>query len=143
MALSQGFFFGVDVLGSALLHFLWQGAALGLIYWLLRLLCTGVAARYRLGMGILLALTLCPLLTMIYLWPAAGASGVATMSALPLLAGTITAVADHAVSSWRYQQMLSWLVAVWMCGVLVIALRSLWQWRRLATGTLICRRPGE
>ena len=132
MALSRGFFFGVDVLGWALLHFLWQGAALGLIYWLVRPLCTGVAARYRLGMGILLALTLCPLLTMTYLWPAAGASGVATMSALPLLAGTITAVADHAVSSWRYQQMLPWLVAGWMCGVLVIALRSLWQWRRLA-----------
>jgi hypothetical protein len=53
----------VDAVGWSLLHFLWQGALLGLVYRVLRPLCHGVGARYRLGMLTLSAMLLCPLVT--------------------------------------------------------------------------------
>ena len=131
MAFSQTFIAGVDALGAVLLHFLWQGAALGLLYALLRPLCASVGARYRLGMALLLALALCPVLTLAYVWPVAGAT-VAAASLASTLTGSIAAVADGAASDWGLREFLPWLVAAWMCGVVVIGMRSLWHWRRLA-----------
>jgi bla regulator protein BlaR1 len=131
MAFSQTFIAGVDTLGAVLLHFLWQGAALGLLYALLRPLCASVGARYRLGMLVLLALGLCPVLTLAYIWPAAGTT-VTTTGLSSTLTGSIAAVADSATSDWDLREFLPWLVAAWMCGVVVIGMRSLWHWRRLA-----------
>lgn len=133
MAFSQTFIADVDALGAVLLHFLWQGAALGLLYALLRPLCGSVGARYRLGMSMLLALALCPLLTFFYLWPGdgVGAAMVATILTSPP-AASIAPVADGTASDRNLREFLPWLVAAWMCGVVVIALRSLWHWRRLA-----------
>jgi TonB family protein len=133
MAFSQTFIAGVDALGAVLLHFLWQGAVLGLLYALLRPACASARARYRLGMGMLLALALCPLLTIFYVWPG-GAAAVTTAatSLTPASVGSIVAAADGAVANWDLREFLPWLVAAWMCGVLVIASRSLWHWQRLA-----------
>jgi len=131
MALSQTFIAGVDALGAVLLHFLWQGAALGLLYAILRPLCVSVGARYRLGMAVLIALALCPVLTLIYAWPTAGTTAMAG-SLTATLTGSIAAVADSAVSDWGVREFLPWLVAAWMFGVLIIGMRSLWHWRRLA-----------
>jgi bla regulator protein BlaR1 len=131
MAFSQTFIAGVDALGAVLLHFLWQGAALGLLYAILRPLCVSVGARYRLGMTLLLALALCPVLTLIYVWPAVGAAGT-TASLTATLTGSIAAVTDGAIANWGVREFLPWLVAAWMFGVVVIGMRSLWHWRRLA-----------
>jgi bla regulator protein BlaR1 len=131
MAFSQSFIAGVDALGAVLLHFLWQGAALGLLYALLRPLCVNVGARYRLGMGTLLALALCPLVTLFYVWPVAG-TAVAAAGLTSTLSGSIAAVAGAPESNWDLREILPWLVAMWMCGVVVIGMRSLWHWRRLA-----------
>ena len=131
MAFSQTFIAGVDALGAVLLHFLWQGAALGLLYALLRPLCVSVSARYRLGMAVLLALALCPVITLIYVWPVAGTA--ATVSSLAAtLTGSIAAVANSAATDWGVREFLPWLVAAWMFGVVIIGMRSLWHWRRLA-----------
>ena len=100
MAFSQTFMAGVDALGAVLLHFLWQGAGLGLIYLLLRPLCPRVGARYHLGMGMLLALATCPVLTIVYLWPAGGgAASTASGMLNPALTGSIAAVAGDAIST--------------------------------------------
>jgi hypothetical protein len=70
MAISpQALLAWVDAIGWTLLHFLWQGTVLGLFYALVRPLFPGVAARYRLGMGVLVALLACPLITLAYVWP--------------------------------------------------------------------------
>ncbi len=133
MAFSQTFMAGVDALGAVLLHFLWQGAGLGLIYLLLRPMCPRVGARYRLGMGMLLALATCPVVTIFYLWPAAGSTAATASGMLaPALTGSIAAVAGDAISTAGLRELLPWLVAGWIFGVVVIALRSLWHWRRLA-----------
>jgi TonB family protein len=131
MAFSQTFIASVDALGAVLLHFLWQGAALGLLYALLRPLCASVGARYRLGMTLLLALALSPVVTLFYVWPVAGTT-VTTASLASTFTDSIAAVADSAASDWGLREFLPWLVAAWMCGVVVIGLRSLWHWRRLA-----------
>ncbi|HSC10265.1 MAG TPA: M56 family metallopeptidase [Rhodanobacteraceae bacterium] len=122
----------VDAVGWTLLHFLWQGALLGLVYRVLRPLCHGVGARYRLGMLTLSAMLLCPIVTFVYLWPApALAPGVA--AALPSIdvtatdAGLQAAAGGNVLESW-----LPWLVAIWFVGASAIAIRAFNQWRRLA-----------
>ena len=133
MELSSSFIAGVDALGSALLHFLWQGALLALVYASLRPFCASVTARYRLGMGMLFALAACPLLTLVWVWPADADAPSATAAALsPLFGGAVNAVAaDAGAATWGLREYLPALVAAWIFGVVVIASRSLWHWRGL------------
>jgi TonB family protein len=122
----------VDAVGWTLLHFLWQGALLGLVYRVLRPLCHGVGARYRLGMLTLSAMLLCPVVTFVYLWPApALAPGVA--AALPSIDVAASDAGLQAVSGGNVlESWLPWLVAVWFIGASAIAIRAFNQWRRLA-----------
>jgi TonB family protein len=111
-----------------LLHFFWQGAFIGGAYALARPFFPTMAARYRLGLGALIALASCPVATLIYLWPE---PGVQSASALPAIGASMLAAADHAVSGWRLHAALPWLVGAWFVCVAVLATRSFWQWRRL------------
>ncbi len=122
----------VDAVGWSLLHFLWQGAVLGLVYRVLRPLCQGVGARYHLGMLTLSAMLLCPLVTFVYLWPApALVPGVA--AALPSIDVAATDIGSQAASGGAMlESWLPWLVAVWFVGASAIAIRAFAQWRRLA-----------
>ena len=127
----------VDAVGWSLLHFLWQGALLGLVYRVLRPHCHSVTARYRLGMLTLSAMLLCPLVTFAYLWPSnPGAGPVAALGLVSLGAAAIdmaggsadgTAAGGAALEAW-----LPWLVAMWFVGASAIAIRAFAQWRRLA-----------
>ena len=129
MALPQNFIELVNVVGAALLHFLWQGVLIGAVYALARPFFPGMSARYRVGLIALVALALCPLVTLAYLWPDSGSRTVS--SALPTIGATMLAAADHAVSDWQLRTALPWLVGTWFICVAVLASRSLWQWRRL------------
>ena len=124
----------VDAVGWSLLHFLWQGAVLGLAYRVLRPLCHGVGARYRLGMLTLSAMLLCPLVTFVYLWPVpALAPGAA--AALPSIDVAAADIGSQAVSGGGgavLESWLPWLVAIWFVGASAIAIRAFAQWRRLA-----------
>ncbi len=126
----------IDVLGRSLLHFFWQGAVVGLLYWLLRSLCTGVEARYRLGMAALLALLACPLATLLWLQPSAAVLVGAEGSTQPILGSAIAATATQLASGAQLQisiqQALPWFVGLWLAGVCLIATRSFLHWRRLA-----------
>lgn len=132
----------IDALGRSLLHFLWQGALIGLSYWLLRPLCASVRARYRFGMSALLLMLACPLATLALLRPAVDALGNASASAVPIPDDVIAATA-LLVSTARWEQALPWFVALWLAGVCLIATRSFLHWRRLAravrTATLLPR----
>ncbi len=121
----------VDVIGAVLLHFVWQGAVIGSAYALARPFFREVSARYRLGMSALIALALCPLVTVIYLWPTAGVAATNAASALPTIGATMLAAADRAAEHWPLRAALPWLVGIWSLGVIALASRSLWQWRRL------------
>ena len=136
MSLPADWFVAIDALGAALLHFLWQGAVAGLLYFLIRPLCASARTRYCLGLCLLAALALCPVLTLIWLWPVAGSAPVAGNF------DTVAAVAAQELPNWQLQPVLPWLVALWLCGVLGIAARSLWQWRNLQVLVRGASRPG-
>jgi hypothetical protein len=51
------------LIGWALVHFVWQGVLLGLVYGAVRAVLPRGEARYRFGMAMLIALAVCPLLT--------------------------------------------------------------------------------
>lgn len=127
----------IDALGAALLHFLWQGAAVGLLYLLLRPLCANAGTRYCLGLCLLAALALCPMVTLAWLWPATSAVVPTTGS----FEG-VAAVAARELPHWQLRPLMPWLVALWFCGVLAIAARSLWQWRHLQKLVRGASRPG-
>ena len=127
MALPQGVLVAIDVLGVVLLHFLWQGAVVGLVYAGLKPLCTSPTARYRLGLLAMAALAAAPVVTAIWCWPS---NSTAAVDSTPLLAATLQA-GQQAMADWQIKPLLPWLVAAWLFGVVVIAARSLWQWRRL------------
>ncbi len=131
MAIStQALLAWVDAIGWTLLHFLWQGTVLGLFYGVVRPLFPGVAARYRLGMGVLLAMLACPLVTLAYVWPAP-VTQVSAALALPSL--TVSADASSlGLPSLTLEAWLPWLVAAWFVGVSAIALRAFAHWRRLS-----------
>ena len=129
MALPQNFIELVNVVGAVLLHFLWQGVLIGAVYALARPFFPGMSARYRVGLIALVALALCPLVTLAYLWPESDSHSVT--STLPTMGATMLAAADHAVSGWQLRAALPWLVGAWFVCVAVLASRSLWQWRRL------------
>ena len=128
MALPQNFIEVVNVVGAVLLHFLWQGAFIGGVYAVARPFFPTMSARYRLGLAALIVLALCPVVTLVYLWPE---PGVQSASALPAIGATVMAAADRAVSGWHLQAALPWLVGAWFVCVAVLATRSFWQWRRL------------
>lgn len=137
MNLPASWFVAIDVLGATLLHFLWQGAAVGLLYLLVRPLCASAGTRYRLGLCLLAVLALCPAGTLAWLWPAAGAAA-STANGFD----TVAAVAAQELPHWPLRPLLPWLVALWLCGVFGIAARSLWQWRNLQVMVRGASRPG-
>ncbi|MBS0590675.1 MAG: TonB family protein [Proteobacteria bacterium] len=122
----------IHALGWALLHFLWQGLAIGALYAALRHCFGSPAARHAFGLGCLIAMLACAVLTFCLAWPAVVApddlvgTAVATVS-------TASATGDSILDRFaRVEHLLPVGVAIWFAGVCVIALRSLRQWRCLA-----------
>ncbi len=121
----------IDAIGWTLLHFLWQGAAIGVAYAAARSLLAREAsdARYLLGLGALALLALTPLLTLARLWPAA--ADVAPAGAAWLDAPAASAAAAGIDLAALVGTLLPWLVAAWLLGVCVLAARALREWHRL------------
>lgn len=122
----------VQVLGWALLHFVWQAAVIAALYALLRRCLPRGEARYLLGMLALVALALCPLLTA---WHLTGAA-FATPETGATFATAIAAPprSDHgSANNWQMLVVagLPWLVLMWSCGVTFLSLRVWRHWRRL------------
>lgn len=120
-------------LGWTLLHFLWQGAVVGLFYVCLRTLLADAApqARYLLSLSILAILALLPVATFWYL------SGTPLM-VRPLegfAAGTHMFV-THAQGSWLealrglLHPLVPWTVPAWSVGVALLGFKSIAGWRR-------------
>jgi beta-lactamase regulating signal transducer with metallopeptidase domain len=121
-----------QTLGWTLLHFLWQGAALGLLAWLALTLLRGASARTRYGLACacLLLMVAAPALTYLALRPgfealapalAAPSEGLAPAGALPL-AQRVKVALDPS---------LPWLLAGWAAGVLLLSIRFLGSWIRV------------
>jgi bla regulator protein blaR1 len=125
----------VRVVGWVLLHFVWQGVLLGLLYAVARAVLPRGEARYRFGMAVLVALALCPLLT---LWRLLEGVPNVIPTAAELVAPVATGYGTAAVATtWAWDAdldaLLPWLVLAWSLGVLLLSLRAWRQWRGLKT----------
>ena len=130
----------IGALGWALLHFVWQGALVGLTLWCVLALTAGRASevRYAAACTALFAMVALPALTFVRL--AAHAYESVASSGLLANGGSMSISADggSAVSLWalwvdRIDASMPWLMLAWCAGVLVFSLR-------LALGLQVVRR---
>jgi bla regulator protein blaR1 len=121
----------VQQLGLTLLHFIWQGALIGLLYAGLLQLTRHAQARtrYNLAVVTLAALAIAPPLTFTYLAiqtlggvPASPGSGADML----VMTAQSAASATHVAGYWLY-----WVVGAWLAGVLVFGSRMVIGWRYL------------
>ncbi|MEM6639774.1 MAG: M56 family metallopeptidase, partial [Pseudomonadota bacterium] len=116
----------IDTLATLLLHSLWQGALIGLLYALSLLYLRNAAPRARYGAALvaLLALALAPALTGLAMALSASVPSVFSSPSPGELARSWAPV-------WGDAGQLGPLwVALWLAGVITLSIRVLWNWRR-------------
>lgn len=118
----------VHNLGLTLLHFVWQGALIGLLYGVCSLLARRARAqvRYDLAVLALAILAATPIATFLYLssQPAVTGGGSGNIE-------TLVFALEHSVTSAQAGTLLHWVVAAWMIGVAILSTRLLLGWRHL------------
>lgn len=121
------------IIGWALLHFIWQAALLGGVYWLVRGALPRGEFRYRFGMATLLVMAICPMLTVWRLQPAMqeGVAVIGAQAGGTVMASVQPTIASSPLGHDGLEGMLPWLVLTWICGVAVLSLRAWRQWRNL------------
>lgn len=124
----------VQALARSLVHFLWQGALVGLLAGgVLALLAKAKAtARYATALGALLLMAALPLATAAWLADsAAPAAAVAPAARTPSspLPDSGEGVPAPAVSLASLPAALPWVLGVWLAGVAALTLYHLGGWR--------------
>jgi beta-lactamase regulating signal transducer with metallopeptidase domain len=118
-------------LGLALLHFLWQGAALAALAALAMGLAKSASTRYALGVAFLVAMAAAPVVTFVILQRTPSASAATTVvvnaremiHAQPAPAARVKIARDPAPGSTQ-QTSYVLLVEVWFLGVLLFSMRT-------------------
>ena len=140
-------------LGWTLLHFLWQGAVIALLYWIADRLCArrGASIRYVIALAALLAMPVAALVTLVReeAVPAPPAQQMMARAAASfttniLLVPTDVTSAAPATSMPRsvralLSESLPWLDGVWLVGVFFFSLRALGGWWLLRRLRLIAQ----
>jgi bla regulator protein BlaR1 len=119
----------IEQLGLSLLHFLWQGTLIGLLYWLTLIIARPASAqtRYTLAVGTLFALGLAPIVTFFQL----GAVSTGAPAPLNADAAAIAPMLVTASSPAGPPSLLAWTVVAWLAGVALLSLRLLLGWRHI------------
>lgn len=130
----------IQALGWTLVHFVWQGAIVGLVFWLAMHLASaaGARVRYRLALGLFIAAGVMPLMTFAMVLETATGS----VAALGIIEAGAQAGGAPAAGGTEWLLMLervlephlAWAVALWLAGVIVMSGRvclDWWQVRRL------------
>jgi beta-lactamase regulating signal transducer with metallopeptidase domain len=117
------------LLAQALLHFLWQGAALAALAYMVMSLCRSASARYAIGVATLLLMVAAPIGTFLVLRgqiesseataPADTAYAPAEVADASILTHT-----KHSPTRPENAPYFVWLVEGWFAGVLLLSLRS-------------------
>lgn len=125
-----------QILGWTLIHFLWQGLALGLAAWLGLVLLRGASAkaRYGLACAFLLLMVAAPAATAFLLQRQAPSAAlvplsVAVEAAAPASATSMVPLAQRVKAA--LDPALPWLLAGWAMGVLLLSTRFLGSWVRV------------
>ncbi|MFZ1721990.1 MAG: M56 family metallopeptidase, partial [Dokdonella sp.] len=122
----------MQALGWTLVHFLWQGLIIGIVYAQVRRFVPAdqSSLRYAFGLFSLLALLLAPILTLALLWPSAAMETTHAHASGTVSAGlaTTTTLSPGAPA---FDGLLALLVAAWLAGVLLMIGRAAQQWHSL------------
>lgn len=122
----------IQALGWSLIHFLWQGAVVGVLFALVRALLPAErsSARYLIGLMALLILVFCPVLTFFMLWSPLESQSMSLGDAVVVIStgssSLLVAENSAGLDGW-----LPWLVAGWLSGVAMMIWRAVYQWRAL------------
>ncbi len=122
----------MQALGWTLIHFLWQGAIVGINFAMVRRLVPSEQSslRYAFGLFSLFALVMAPVLTLALLWPSGGLEAVQANDSIIVNASLASSVtAANATSA--FESLLPVLVVAWLAGVLLMVGRAVHQWRSL------------
>jgi beta-lactamase regulating signal transducer with metallopeptidase domain len=107
----------VQPIGWTLLHFVWQGALVALAAAVLMALSTRPAVRYAIGVSGLAVMLAAPVVTFAII---SRAPALAFFPPMRVAQGVITPPLHFLATPY-----LSWLVAAWLCGVMLLAARAL------------------
>jgi beta-lactamase regulating signal transducer with metallopeptidase domain len=136
-----------QALGVALAHFVWQGAAIALGVGAL-LSCMGrrpARERYALACLGLLVMVVLPVAS--FGSVLAGAASGGSSASATLGEGALTWTPALTLARWagaRLETLRPWLMSAWMCGVLLLSLRTVFSWRQAqALAREGTRRPGD
>ena len=121
----------VQSLGWALLHFVWQGAALAAVLSVLMACCRRASTRYALGVGAMILLVAAPVITLLFLLPRAQPSvgwmsepsAATTLNLAEATVGTASEAQAVPQSQPRPNRLI-WLVELWFVGVGLFSLRA-------------------
>jgi len=118
------------LLALALLHFLWQGAALAALAYVLMALCRSAATRYAIAVAMLILMVSAPATTLLVLrahekaeTPLNTAEGV-TMSPGHAVSFPPEAAIPRSIPQEMTSAYFLWLVEAWFAGVMLLSLRS-------------------
>jgi beta-lactamase regulating signal transducer with metallopeptidase domain len=122
------------VIALAILHFLWQGAALAALASVAMALCRSAAMRYAIGVGVLALMFVAPGVTFFLLRQQTAAPAFSTIFSRQVSSRNVLAsnALDTNISAPTNQQRssipplpgyLNWLVEVWLAGVALLSLR--------------------
>ena len=117
------------LLAQALLHFLWQGAALAALAYVAMALFRSASTRYAIGVGTLLLMFVAPVGTFFVLraqndGTARRISADAAQDSAAPATRAVLARAEHAAAKPHPAPYLLWLVEAWFAGVMLLSLRS-------------------
>lgn len=124
----------VETLGWTLLHFVWQGALLGVAFFLAMAAMKDATARsrYHWGLALFLLTAAAPVITFISLYE----SNAVTSATESLAAAVVGAGTQTGTSAWLgWEQTLApflpWAVAFWLAGVMLMSARVSFDWLRV------------
>ncbi len=121
----------IQLLGSALVHFIWQGAALAVFLLITVALTRNPRIRYTLGVLTLVLMALCPLATYVFFQraPVAVSTPAATLES-PTIAPAISnmTVALNTAAPVTSFDLLTCLVWIWSAGVCLFGVRAFGGW---------------
>jgi len=118
------------LLALALLHFLWQGAALAALAYALMALCRSAVARYAIAVAMLILMVSAPATTFLVLYAREKAEAPAsTAEAVVISPGQAVSFAPRAALPRSIPREVTpayflWLVEAWFAGVMLLSLRS-------------------
>ena len=132
----------ISALGWTLLHFLWQGAVVGIVFALVRRVIPkhNCNARYMNGLLTLLTLAALPVVTFVSLLGRQLASIDPLMPADSPWSVAVSAPAVQAVTG-PFDSFLLWIVVAWFVGVVFVGARTWRQWRALIKVARQCATP--